>query len=61
MYFKYFLPIHQVGSKWMAENSILLRSMSLDIQILDLTISSRYKHLKTLTQQFLSDFKYSTP
>ena len=39
MYFKYFFPIHQVGAKWMAENSILLRFASLDIQIMDPTIS----------------------
>jgi len=25
------LPIHQVGAKWTAENSSLLRSMTLDI------------------------------
>jgi len=37
MYFV--LPIHQVGAKWTAENSILLRSTSLDIQILDPTTS----------------------
>ena len=30
--------MHQVGTKWTAEGSILLRSMTLDIQILDLTI-----------------------
>jgi len=35
--------------KWTTENSILLRSISLDIQILDPTISSWSKHLKTLT------------
>jgi len=38
MYFEYFLPIHQVGTKQTAENSILFRSMFLDIQILDLII-----------------------
>jgi len=40
MYFEYFLPIHQVGVKWTAENSLWLRSTSLDIQILYLIISS---------------------
>jgi len=40
MYFEYFSPIHQVGAKWTAENSIVLRSTSLDIQILDPTILS---------------------
>ena len=40
MFFKNFFPIHQVGAKWMAENSILLRSISLGVQILNLTISS---------------------
>ena len=34
----YFKSIHQVGAKWTAENSILLRSTSLDIQIIDLII-----------------------
>ena len=53
MYFKYFLPIHQVGAKWMAENSIFLRFTSLDIKILDPTISSWFKHLKTLTLIFI--------
>jgi len=40
MYFEYFLHIHQVGIKWTAENNISLRSTSLDIQILDPTITS---------------------
>jgi len=40
MYFYYFLTIHKVGAEWTVENNILLRSMSLDIQILDPTISS---------------------
>jgi len=40
MYFKYFLFIHQVGTKLMPESSTLLRSMFLDIQILDPTILS---------------------
>jgi len=30
--------MHQVGTKWMIESSILLRYMTLDIQILDLII-----------------------
>jgi len=38
MYFEYYLPIYQLGTKWTAENNILLRSTSLDIHILDLTI-----------------------
>jgi len=40
MYFEFFLLIHQVGAKWTAENSILPRSTSVDIQILYPTISS---------------------
>ena len=52
MYFEYFLPIHQVGTKWTTKNSILLRSTSLDMQILDPTISSLSKHLKLLTHHF---------
>ena len=54
MYFEYFLPIHHVGAKWTAENSILFRSMSLDIQILDPIISSRTEHLKTLIPIFVT-------
>jgi len=29
--------MHQVGTKWMIKNSILLRSMTLNIQVLDPT------------------------
>ena len=36
-------------AKWMAKSSELVRSMSLDIQILDPAISSWSKHLKTST------------
>ena len=43
-----------------AKNNMLLRSMSLDIQILDPTIWSWSKHLKTHTYQFLLGFQYST-
>jgi len=35
MSFEYFLLIHQACVKWTAENSILLRSITLGIQILD--------------------------
>jgi len=38
MSFEYFLFIHQVCLKWTAKHSILLRSMTLNIQILDSTI-----------------------
>ena len=48
-------------AKWTAESSELVRSMSLDIQILNLAIWLYYKHLKTPTNQFLLGFKYSTP
>jgi len=59
-FFEYFLPIHQ-ATKWTAESSELVRSMFLDIQILDSAIWSWSKHLKTLTNQFLLGFKCSTP
>jgi len=36
--FAYILLIHQADTKWKAESSILVRSMTLDIQILDPTI-----------------------
>jgi len=42
MYFEYFLLIHQVGAKWTAENNILLRFTSLDINF-------RYDHFIMLT------------
>jgi len=38
MSFEYFFLIHQVCVKWMAENSILLKFMTLNIQILNLAI-----------------------
>ena len=41
------------------QNSILHRSTSLNIQMLDSTITAWSNHLKTLTHQFLLDFKYS--
>ena len=49
------------GAKWTAESSELIRSMSLDIQILDPVIWSWSKHLKIPTNQFLLGFKCSTP
>ena len=47
------------GVKWTTKSSELLRSIFLDIQILDPTIWSWSKHLKTLTN--LLGFKCSTP
>ena len=49
------------GAKWTPESSKSVRSMSLDIQILDSAISWWSKHLQTPTNQFLLGFKYSTP
>ena len=49
------------GVKWTAESTELVRSMSLDIQILDTAIWLWSKHLKTSRNQFLLGFKCSTP